>query len=160
VNILSFLALNVYPPTYTNELKDIAQFLGFSWSDKNASGILSIVWRKRWELSQDILYKRKLIQYNLEDCHALRLTKEWLSRIEETFSENGTTDLIFYQNHRPCSLPRPAVILYHFIPNEKEISPYSSSNSPYLDLILTHNFYSIPVVLSYFGSALQRERVS
>ena len=92
VNILSFLALNVYPPTYTNELKDIAQFLGFTWSEKNASGIRSIVWRKRWELSQDTLYKRKLIQYNLEDCHALRLIKEWLTRIEETFSEKAIND--------------------------------------------------------------------
>ena len=95
VNILSFFSLNVYPPTYTNELKDIAQFLGFAWSDRNASGIQSIVWRKRWELSQDILFKKKLIQYNIEDCHALRLTKEWLSRIDETFSEKAINgDLI------------------------------------------------------------------
>jgi hypothetical protein len=33
---------------------------------------------------------------------------------------SGNTDLIFYQNPRSCSLPKPAVILYHFIPNEKK----------------------------------------
>ena len=40
-----------------------------------------------------------------------------------TFANRGVcvnTDLIFYQNHRPCSLPKPAVILYHFIPSEKK----------------------------------------
>ena len=50
-NLLSVFFDNVYMPTYTNGLKDIAQYLGFQWSDKNASGIQSIVWRTRWEMT-------------------------------------------------------------------------------------------------------------
>ena len=55
--------------------------MGFKWSDKKASGIQSIVWRKKWELSKDVLYKDKLIQYNIEDCLALNLAKNWLACI-------------------------------------------------------------------------------
>ena len=46
VNVLSFFTSVVYPPTYTNELKDIAKFLGFQWARKDASGLRSIVWEK------------------------------------------------------------------------------------------------------------------
>jgi len=56
VNILSFFTNSIYPPTYTNELKDVGRFLGFTWSDENASGIQSILWRKKWELSKDIYF--------------------------------------------------------------------------------------------------------
>ena len=44
-NLLAVFFDNIYMPTYTNGLKDIGQYLGFRWSDNNASGIQSIVWR-------------------------------------------------------------------------------------------------------------------
>ena len=50
-NLLAVFFYNVYMPTYTNGLKDVAQYLGFQWSDEKASGIQSIVWRKRWEMT-------------------------------------------------------------------------------------------------------------
>ena len=86
-NILSLFSTHIYPPTYSNKLTDIANFLGFKWSEKNASGIQSIVWRKRWELSQDSKYKDKLIKYNIEDCLALDLIKDWLESIEQKFEK-------------------------------------------------------------------------
>jgi hypothetical protein len=73
---------------------------------------------------------------------------------------NRNTDLIPNQFHRWRSLPKAPVEQYHFIKKEKKKSPYSSFNSPWLDLISSLNFYIIPMVLSYLGSALQRERVS
>ncbi len=89
INVLSIFTSIVYPPTYTNELKDIAGFLGFQWSEKEASGLQSIVWRKKWELSGESDYKHTLIQYNLDDCHALKIIKCWLIAIEkEIISEN------------------------------------------------------------------------
>lgn len=53
VNILSVIYSHVYFPTYSNELKDIGSYIGFKWTDANASGIQSLVWRKRWEMSRD-----------------------------------------------------------------------------------------------------------
>lgn len=81
VNILSFFSSHIYPPTYTNSLKDIARYIHFEWTEKNASGIQSIVWRKNWELTQNIMYKNKLIEYNINDCEALYSIKKWFSGI-------------------------------------------------------------------------------
>lgn len=92
-NVLPLLSVNVYPPTYTNELKDIASFLGFHWSDKGLSGARSVGLRQIWELDGDPQYKNSLVRYNIEDCAALRATKEWLAAVSANFAsgnENGS----------------------------------------------------------------------
>ena len=94
VNLLPLFHSNVYPPSYGNGLKEIAGFLGYEWSDTNASGIQSIVWRKKWELSEDLNYKRKLIQYNIEDCIGLKLIKDWLVSIATKIKNDNEGDLI------------------------------------------------------------------
>jgi predicted RecB family nuclease len=52
VNILSLIYPHIYFPTYSNGLKDIGGYLGLSWTEPDASGVQSIVWRKKWEASQ------------------------------------------------------------------------------------------------------------
>src|SRR5262249_42746525 len=42
------------------------------WTDPDASGLQSIVWRKRWEETGAAHLKDALITYNLEDCAALQ----------------------------------------------------------------------------------------
>jgi hypothetical protein len=71
VNLLSVIYAQIYFPTYSNGLKEIAQYLGFRWSDGAASGLSSLLWRSQWEYSKDSELKRKLITYNAEDCEAL-----------------------------------------------------------------------------------------
>ena len=80
-NLLAVFFHNIYMPTYTNGLKDIARYLGFQWRDDKASGIQSVVWRKRWEMTGLEEYKSKLIRYNLEDCHALLKVKNFINGI-------------------------------------------------------------------------------
>jgi predicted RecB family nuclease len=46
VNILSIIYPSVYFPTYSNGLKEIANYLGFNWTDEDASGLQSIIWRR------------------------------------------------------------------------------------------------------------------
>lgn len=72
-NLLSIIYAQIYFPTYSNGLKDVARHLGFSWSDSRASGAQSLVWRYEWEMSHDIEIKQRLITYNAEDCQALEL---------------------------------------------------------------------------------------
>jgi predicted RecB family nuclease len=74
INLLSVIFGQIYFPTYSNGLKDIAGWLGFKWSDQDASGVQSIRWRDTWEQTKTSLAKEKLIAYNLEDCAALELT--------------------------------------------------------------------------------------
>lgn len=71
VNILSVIYAHIYFPTYSNGLKDIARYLGFQWSDTNASGSSALIWRSKWEFSREPGLKHKLSTYNAEDCEAL-----------------------------------------------------------------------------------------
>lgn len=49
-NVLTLFSQNVYTPTYTNGLKEIAGFLGFKWATPDISGPESLVLRQKWEL--------------------------------------------------------------------------------------------------------------
>lgn len=76
VNVLSVIYAQIYFPTYSNSLKDIAPYLGFQWSESDASGLNSLIWRAEWEGSKNVRLKQKLSRYNAEDCRALEeLTK-------------------------------------------------------------------------------------
>jgi predicted RecB family nuclease len=88
INLLSFIYARIYFPTYSNGLKDIAKYLGFSWTDASASGIKTIIWRRDWEQSQEDLLKKKLMLYNAEDCEALDYITEFISRISIPKSES------------------------------------------------------------------------
>jgi len=98
-NLLKVLTNNIYPPTYSNSLKDIARYLSFDWSEKKASGLQSIVWRYDWEICQNEALKHKLIQYNLEDCKALMVVKDWIKTIDKSeenhFASNLKSENIF-----------------------------------------------------------------
>jgi len=76
INILSLIYPHIYFPTYSNGLKDIGGYLGSLWTEADASGIQSIVWRKKWEASCGEDWKRKLLTYNFEDCAALKKVVE------------------------------------------------------------------------------------
>jgi predicted RecB family nuclease len=71
-NVLSAIHPHVYFPTYSNGLKEIGRFLGFVRADEDATGLLSIVWRKNWDDNHDPDIKARLVQYNQDDCRELR----------------------------------------------------------------------------------------
>jgi predicted RecB family nuclease len=73
INTVSLLYGNIYFPTYSNGLKEIGAYLGFNWSDTNASGIQTIVWRLQWEEHFSRELKERILRYNREDCEALAL---------------------------------------------------------------------------------------
>jgi predicted RecB family nuclease len=77
-NVLTVIFPHFYFPTYSNGLKDVGGCLGCQWSESDASSIQSIAWRIRWEKTRAECWKAKLIQYNFEDCDALRRVTEFL----------------------------------------------------------------------------------
>ena len=83
VNVLKYCYSDVYFPSYSNGLKDIAGYLGFEWDEKEASGLQSIVWRSSWELDHDETMRGRLIQYNQQDCDALQLVTEIVAAIAD-----------------------------------------------------------------------------
>ena len=60
VNVLSVIYAQIYFPTYSNGLKEIAHYLGFQWSESDASGLHTLMWRSQWECSKDAGLKQKL----------------------------------------------------------------------------------------------------
>lgn len=79
-NVLSVVYHNVYFPTLSNGLKEVGQFLGYSWSSPDASGVQSLVWRRSWEESGDPQLKETLLAYNRDDCAALKRVTEFVRK--------------------------------------------------------------------------------
>jgi hypothetical protein len=95
-NILSIVSSHVYFPTTSNSLKDVGRFLGFRWTTPEASGLDSIVWREQWEEAHDNSLKTKLLDYNREDCSALRAVTEFIARIPSHQSKDPNFSEIVY----------------------------------------------------------------
>jgi predicted RecB family nuclease len=87
VNVLRAIYGKVYFPVYSNGLKDVAPALGFSWTEKDASGVQSLVWRHRWERGGGDGFKDKLLAYNIEDCLALKRVTEVVYGIIAAYGE-------------------------------------------------------------------------
>jgi hypothetical protein len=81
VNVLSVIYAQIYFPTYSNGLKEIAQYLGFQWSESDASGLHTLMWRSQWECSKDSGMKQKLVTYNAEDCEALERVTDAVAQL-------------------------------------------------------------------------------
>jgi len=90
INTLSLLYGKVYFPVYSNGLKEIGAFLGFKWSDENASGFQCIAWRLHWEEQCTGEYKDRILKYNREDCEALLLLVAQMKK----FGEEPKSDFV------------------------------------------------------------------
>jgi predicted RecB family nuclease len=80
-NLLSLTYAQIYFPTYTNGLKDVARYLGFEWSEQDGSGLKTLDWRSEWEATRDASLKQKLLTYNAQDCQAAQRVAETLAGI-------------------------------------------------------------------------------
>ncbi|MDO8542603.1 MAG: IS66 family transposase [Opitutaceae bacterium] len=89
MNLLSVIYAQIYFPAYSNGLKEIAGTLGFKWSEPDASGLRSVVWRHAWNTSKNPAAKDKLVTYNAEDCEALALVERTVSRLVDRNIQPG-----------------------------------------------------------------------
>ena len=83
VNINSSIFGKIYFPVHSNSLKEIGAYIDAKWTSCEASGIQSLAWRCRWEKFQCENFKKTLLEYNGEDCHALRLVTNKVSELNE-----------------------------------------------------------------------------
>lgn len=88
INVVSSVYGKVYFPVRSNGLKSLGRFLGAAWTDPQASGLQSLVWRHRWETTRDEQYRQSLLRYNREDCEAVLLLVNHLCQI----SKNAASD--------------------------------------------------------------------
>lgn len=81
VNLVACIYGNIYFPTYSNSLKEVARHLGYGWDWPHASGTSAILLRKTWELSASGDVKNLLLTYNMDDCRAAAVVADALTRI-------------------------------------------------------------------------------
>jgi len=92
VNLLSVLFAQIYFPTFSNGLKEIAGYLGFAWSDPIASGVQTIAWRHEWETAKTLSLKAAILTYNAHDCEALeRLVGKLVELIQTSPEIEGSS---------------------------------------------------------------------
>ncbi len=83
VNLVSVIFGQVYFPTFSNGLKEIAGHLGFRWSDSTASGVQTIARYHEWTASREPSVKQSLCTYNTNDCEALELVANKLLELQQ-----------------------------------------------------------------------------
>lgn len=104
VNLLGYLRTHVYPPTYSNSLKELAYYLNFKWSVPEADGILSMYWRKQWDETGGDNWKEKLLEYNLDDCRALLVIHQWFLRLASDVKQENVQQVAEMKKHTPFHL--------------------------------------------------------
>ena len=67
-------------PIYSYTVKDVAKYLGFKWSAKEAGGAQSILWYEKWLETKNKKYLNEVLRYNEEDCKAMAAIKEWIEK--------------------------------------------------------------------------------
>ncbi|NVL91181.1 MAG: TM0106 family RecB-like putative nuclease [Desulfobacterales bacterium] len=60
-------------PTRDLSIKTLASFLGFKWRDTDPSGASSVEWYHKWVETGDPEIKRRIMDYNEDDCRAMRI---------------------------------------------------------------------------------------
>jgi predicted RecB family nuclease len=105
-NVLSIVGSHIYFPTPSNSLKDVASFLGFRWSTDAASGPESVVWREQWEEKHEEVQKTKLVEYNRDDCLALRVVTEFIAAIRKHEENRLSSDNLVYTSELKSTTSR------------------------------------------------------
>ena len=59
-------------PTQDHSIKTLAKFLGFGWRDTHPSGAASVQWYDEWVKLADPAMKKRILDYNEDDCRATR----------------------------------------------------------------------------------------
>ncbi|MFW6181511.1 MAG: TM0106 family RecB-like putative nuclease [Spirochaetota bacterium] len=66
-------------PANDYSIKSLAKFLGFRWRDASPSGAESVEWFNRWAETGDPEIKRRILEYNEDDCLAMRVLLDALA---------------------------------------------------------------------------------
>jgi uncharacterized protein len=68
-------------PTNDHSIKTLAVYLGFEWRDEEPSGAASIEWYHRWMESGDTAIRQRILDYNEDDCIAMRVLLDGIRQL-------------------------------------------------------------------------------
>ncbi len=78
IDLLAICRQHVIFPLSFYSLKDIAQYLGFSWDADDAGGANSVLWFEEWYEKRTPKIMSKLLRYNEDDVRATHVLQRWL----------------------------------------------------------------------------------
>ena len=70
-------------PTRDYSIKTLACFLGFKWRDPSPSGAASVEWYHRWVESKDPKIRQHILDYNEDDCRAMRVLWDAIKKLKK-----------------------------------------------------------------------------
>ena len=70
-------------PIRNYSLKTVANWMGFKWEQKNASGSKALYWWIQYKATLNDVFLKKIIKYNLDDCLATLHIAKWLIKNNE-----------------------------------------------------------------------------
>jgi uncharacterized protein len=65
-------------PVESYSLKSLANWIGFQWRDRGASGDQCVCWYDQWLKTGDRSFLEAILRYNEDDCRATLHLKNWL----------------------------------------------------------------------------------
>lgn len=68
-------------PTRDFSIKTLAQYLGFKWKDSHPSGSASIEWFDRWVKTGNPEIRKRILEYNEDDCRATRVLLDAIKQL-------------------------------------------------------------------------------
>ena len=68
-------------PTSSLSIKALAKYLGFQWRDTDPSGAASVQWFHQWVETGDIDIWNRILEYNEDDCRAMRVLADGLRQL-------------------------------------------------------------------------------
>jgi len=69
-------------PTWDFSIKTLAKYLGFSWRDNDPSGAASIEWFDKWVKSRDPQVRKRILEYNEDDCIATCVLLDGINQLK------------------------------------------------------------------------------
>ena len=94
-------------PTRDYSIKTLAQYLGFNWKDTHPSGAASIEWFDRWVKTKNPEIRKRILDYNEDDCRATRVL---LDAIKELSVASGEQTWVGSSNFQSKILRRKTSI--------------------------------------------------
>jgi len=70
-------------PTNDHSIKTLASYLGFKWRDASPSGADSIEWYHRWVDTNDPEIRKRILEYNEDDCRATRVLLDGICTLND-----------------------------------------------------------------------------
>ena len=72
-------------PIKNYSLKNVANWLGFEWEQKNVSGAKALYWWIQFQISKNDSFLKNIIRYNKDDCLATLIIAKWLVTLKSEY---------------------------------------------------------------------------